>query len=278
MSSDAADGLSEGTVSGPVPDRWASGQSYESYVGRWSRLVGPEFLSWLAVPPGARWLDVGSGTGALTQSVLDGSAPESVIGVEPSAPFREHAQAHVTDPRVTFRPGDAQALPADDDAADVVISGLVLNFVPDRPAALAEMRRAVRPGGTVAAYVWDYPGEMQLMRHFWAAAVDLDPAAVSLDEAARFEFCRPGPLEALFTAAGLGDVEVRGIVVPTDFADFEAFWTPFLGGTGTAPVYAASLDDHRRAALRELLRDRLPTADDGSIHLTARAWAVRGTA
>ena len=152
-------------------DTWASGQSYESYVGRWSRLVSAELLAWLAVPPGARWLDVGSGTGALTEAVLVSFAPEQVVGVEPSSAFREYAQAHVPDPRAEFRAGDAQSMPVDDGAFDVVVSGLVLNFVPDRTAALAEMRRAVRPGGTIAAYVWDYPGEMQLMRHFWAAAV-----------------------------------------------------------------------------------------------------------
>jgi ubiquinone/menaquinone biosynthesis C-methylase UbiE len=267
-------------VSGSVrpKDTWASGQSYESYVGGWSRLVAAEFVSWLAVPPGARWLDVGSGTGALTDAVLVCCAPELVVGVEPSSGFREYAQAHVPDPRAEFRAGDARSLPVDDGAFDVVVSGLVLNFVPDRPAALGEMRRATRPGGTVAAYVWDYPGEMQLMTHFWAAAVAQDPEAVSVDEAARFAFCRPDPLRALFDEAGLADVEVRGIVVPTDFADFEDYWRPFLGGTGTAPTYVASLAEGARIALREALRTRLPTADDGSIHLTARAWAVRGTA
>ena len=258
-------------------DVWASGRSYEDYVGRWSRLVAADFLAWLDVPPGARWLDVGSGTGVLTETVLVDRSPEEVVGVEPSDSFREYAVAQVPDPRVTFRAGNAQALPVDDDAFDVVVSGLVLNFVPDRPAALAEMRRAARPGGTVAAYVWDYPGEMQLMTHFWGAAVALDPDALSLDEAARFDFCRPDPLRALFTGAGLADVDVGEIVVPTDFGDFDAYWTPFLGGTGTAPAYAMSLSEDARAALREAVRARLPVRDDGSIHLTARAWAIRGT-
>ena len=262
----------------PPPDSWVSGRSYEAYVGRWSRLVAAEFLTWLAVPLGARWLDVGSGAGALTEAVLSRCAPEHVIGIEPSDTFRAHAAQQVPDPRASFRAGDAQHLPVDDAAFDAVVSGLVLNFIPDRPAALAEMRRAARPGGTVAAYVWDYPGGMQLMTHFWAAAVALDPAAQSLDEAARFEFCRPEPLRRLFTGAGLGDVEVAPIVVRTDFRTFDDYWDPFLGGTGTAPAYVASVSDDHRAALRELLRARLPAADDGSIHLTARAWAVRGTA
>jgi ubiquinone/menaquinone biosynthesis C-methylase UbiE len=278
MRSRTTNGFPEDHVSsstGPA-DSWASGQSYESYVGRWSRLVATDFLAWLAVPPGARWLDVGSGTGVLTETILVDHSAAEVVGVEPSDSFREYAAAQVPDPRVSFRPGNAQALPVHDDAFDAVVSGLVLNFVPDRPAALAEMRRAARPGGTVAAYVWDYPGEMQLMTHFWAAAVALDPDAVSLDEAARFDFCRPDPLRALFTDAGLTDVDVEGIVVPTDFDDFDAYWTPFLGGTGTAPAYAASLREDARTALRDAVRARLPVRDDGSIHLTARAWAVRG--
>jgi hypothetical protein len=116
------------------------------------------------------------------------------------------------------------------------------------------------------------------MTHFWAAAVALDSDALSLDEAARFDFCRPEPLRALFTDAGLSDVDVDEIVVPTDFPDFDAYWTPFLGGTGTAPAYAMSLSEKDRTALANALRARLPTADDGSIHLTARAWVVRGTA
>jgi SAM-dependent methyltransferase len=280
MGRTATDGFWKGVgMSGSVrpKDTWASGQSYESYVGRWSRLVATQFLTRLAVPPGARWIDVGSGTGALTDSVLVCCAPEEVVGVEPSSSFREHAVAHVPDPRASFRAGDAQSLPVEDGAFDVVVSGLVLNFVPDRTAALAEMRRAVRPGGTVAAYVWDYPGEMHLMRHFWEAAVALDPGALSLDEAARFDFCRPDPLRALFTDAGLDDVDVAPIVVPTDFPDFDSYWAPFLGGTGTAPAYAMSLRESDRAALRDALRARLPSADDGSVHLTARAWAVRGT-
>jgi SAM-dependent methyltransferase len=258
-------------------DSWSGGQSYESYIGGWSRLVATEFVAWLAVLPGGRWLDVGSGTGALTDTVLACCAPAEVVGVEPSAAFREYA-ARVPDPRASFRAGDAQALPVDDAAFDAVVSGLVLNFVPDRAAGLAEMRRATRPGGTVAAYVWDYPGEMQLLRLFWDAAVAQNPAARALHEGLRFAFCRPDPLRALFTDAGLRDVAVEPIVVPTDFAGFDAFWAPFLSGTGPGPAYAMSLRYEDRAALRDGLRARLPTADDGSIHLTARAWAVRGTA
>ena len=159
---------------------------------------------------------------------------------------------------------------------DAIVSGRVLNFIPQPERAVAEMARAARPGGVVAAYVWDYAGKMQLMRHFWNAAVALDPAAFDLDEGRRFPICKPGPLADLFRSAGLKDVEVRAIDIPTDFQDFDDYGSPFLGGQAPAPGYAMSLSEERRAALRERIRAGLPFALDGSIPLVARAWAVRG--
>jgi len=258
-------------------DSWSSGNSYEPYVGRWSRLVAAEFVDWLDSPTGARWLDVGCGTGALTDAVLSRASPTDVLGVDPSPGFVAHAAAHVPDPRASFTVGDARALPVPDGWFDVAVSGLMLNFVPERSQALGEMRRAVGPGGVVAAYVWDYPAGMQLMTHFWDAAIELDPTARTTHEAVRFGFCGPDPLRSMFERAGLSDVDVRPIVVPTGFRDFDDYWTPFLGGTGSGPAYAMSLPEDQRSALREALRARLPTEDDGSIHLTARAWAVRGS-
>ena len=254
-------------------DTWAAGDLYEPYVGRWSRLVAREFLDWLGVAPRARWLDVGCGTGALTQAILDRAAPASVDAVDPSAAFVEHASAHVGG-AATFQVGDARALPFADRFVDAAVSGLVLNFVPGPEKAASEMARVVRPGGVVAAYVWDYSGRMELMRYFWDAAVALDPAAP--DEGPRFPLCHPDRLAALFAGAGLGAVETRAIEVPTQFRDFDDYWTPFLGGQGPAPGYAMSLTEERRQALRERIRAALPTRADGSIPLVARAWAVRG--
>ncbi len=259
-------------------DVWAFGDAYEPYVGRWSRLVATQLLGWLAVPPGARWLDVGCGTGALSRTILDRAAPEAVTGLDASAGFVQHATARVADPRASFRVGDAQALPFDDGAFDAAVSGLVLNFVPAPPRMAAEMRRVIRRGGVVALYVWDYAGGMELMRHFWDAAGSLDPAALPLDEGRRFPICRPEPLAALFRDAGLAEVDVRALDVPTVFRDFDDYWTPFLGGQGPAPGYCSSLDDARRTTLRERIRARLPVQPDGRIPLTARAWAVRGRA
>ncbi|MFW6028502.1 MAG: class I SAM-dependent methyltransferase [bacterium] len=257
-------------------DKWSAGDAYEPYVGRWSRLIAAEFLDWLAFPANARWLDVGCGTGALSETILDRAAPRQVVGIDPSEAFLEFATGRLGDPRAAFRIGDAMALPVEDETFDVAVASLVLNFVADPARALSEMRRAVRPGGAVAVYVWDYAGEMQLMRRFWDAAVALDPAARELDEGHRFPICKPGPLRALFAEAGLGDVQDRAIDVPTVFRDFDDYWSPFLGGQGPAPGYCASLSEAKRRSLQEKLRAELPAEADGSIRLMARAFAVRG--
>ncbi|MDQ2750214.1 MAG: class I SAM-dependent methyltransferase [Actinomycetota bacterium] len=259
-------------------DNWSTGALYEPYIGRWSRLVAAQFIDWLGVPAGRTWLDVGCGTGALTHAVLDRRQPAQVTGLDPSAGFIQYAHAHTADPRARFEVGEAQELPFDDASFDAVVSALTLNFVPDRSRALAEMRRVTRPGGIVAAYVWDYPGGgMQLMHYFWTAATELDPAARDAHEANRFPFCVPDQLEASFTGAGLSAVQSRPVVVATIFRDFADYWTPFTSAQGPAPAYAMSLPAARRDQLRELLRHRLPVAGDGSIPLTARAWAVAGT-
>ena len=257
-------------------DVWAAGDRYEPYVGRWSRLVAREFVQWLAVPAGSDWLDVGCGTGALTRTILDRASPGSVRSVDRSEGFVEYAKAHIADAPAKFEAGDAQALPLPVATVDAAVSGLVLNFLPDPGKAVADMARVVRPGGIVAAYVWDYAGKMELMRCFWDAAAALDPAAQELDEGRRFPVCRPEPLAQLFVNARLHDVETRAIDIPTVFRDFDDYWSPFLGGQGPAPGYAASLDEARRGALRERIRSSLPTAGDGTIHLVARAWAARG--
>lgn len=259
-------------------DVWAAGDLYEPYVGRWSRLVARDFLAWLDVSQQRDWLDVGCGTGALTEAILQQTQPRTVKGIDPSAGFVDHATAHISDSRALFVVGDAQALPVDTACVDAAVAGLVLNFVAQPPCALSEMVRAVRSNGVVAAYVWDYAGEMQLMRYFWDAAVSLDPTAVALDEGRRFPICQATPLADLFTGAGLTNVEVRHIDVPTRFRDFDDYWTPFLGGQAPAPGYAMSLSEERRGALRERIRSELPVANDGSISLIARTWAVRGRA
>jgi SAM-dependent methyltransferase len=251
-------------------------EAYEAYVGRWSRRVAVEFLHWLNLPSGGRWLDVGCGTGALSEAILAQAEPVEVSGVDTSEQFIADARARVGDPRATFQVGDAQSLPLPDRHFDAVVSGLALNFVPEPGRAVAEFARVTASGGVVGAYVWDYAAGMEMMRYFWDAAATLDTAAADLDEVRRFALCRPEGLRELFTGAGLNDVSVDAVEVATVFADFDDFWTPFLGGQGPAPGYVKSLTDEHRQALRELLRERLPANADGSIQLNARAWAVKG--
>jgi len=257
-------------------DLWGRGGAYERYVGRWSRRVAPLFLDWLAIPPGRSWLDIGCGTGALSAAILDRCAPAAVTGVEPSEGFLATARENLAG-RARLLQGSAAAIPLDDDAVDAAVGGLMLNFVADQPAALAELARVVRPGGAIAAYVWDYAGTMEMMSLFWEAAVALDGRAVPLREAVGFQLSRPEELESLFAGAGLAGVAVTGLEIATRFADFDDYWQPFLGGAGPAPAYVMSLDEAARERLRERLRETLPFAADGSIPLAARAWAARGT-
>ena len=257
-------------------DWFADGAAYEHYVGRWSRGVGRLFLEWLSLPAGLRWVDVGCGTGALTGAILEQADPSQVIGVEPSVGFISLARDSIQDNRAEFRSGDAMSLPLKDAEADVSVSSLVLNFLSDQQLALQEMRRVVQPGGTIALYVWDYAGEMQLMHFFWNAVSDLFPDGAENDEGKQFPICQPEPLADLFRAANLQSVEVRPLDTPTDFVDFDDYWSPFLGGQGVAGSYCASLSEDDRQRLRKHLENTLPVQPDGSIHLIARAWAVRG--
>jgi SAM-dependent methyltransferase len=259
-----------------VTDAWAHGDLYERYVGRWSRQIAPLFVDAIKVPAGRRWLDVGCGTGALSAAILERGSPSSVVGVDPSQGFRDTARGRLGD-RVSLHPGTATAIPLGNASVDVVVSGLVLNFVPDQPAALAEMKRVAAPGGTIAAYVWDYAEKMELMRYFWDAAISLDASVAQMDELVRFPVCRPEPLKRLFADAGLQDIEVCAIEIATPFASFDDYWAPFLGGQGPAPSYAMSLDEASRQRLRDVLKQRIPVNPDGSIAMIARAWTVRAT-
>jgi SAM-dependent methyltransferase len=257
-------------------EAWGSGDAYEPYVGRWSRKVAPLFLDWLEVPPGRTWLDVGCGTGALSGAILERSAPRAVTGIDRSESYVSWARDRVRDPRARFEIGDAEALPVETESCDVAVSGLVLNFVPDPRRMIAEMMRAVRSGGTVAVYVWDYTGGMEMLRRFWDAAIELNPSALPMDEGKRFEICAPEPLERLFRDAGTRAVEIRALETRARFESFDDFWTPFLGGQGPGASYLMSLDEAARTELRERVRSRLPFGTDGSIELSSRAWGARG--
>lgn len=261
----------------PAKENWSSGSAYEAYVGRWSRRVAAEFVDWLAVDRELEWADVGCGTGAMTECILQQAAPAAVRAIDKSDGYLAEARGRLADARVQFELGDACALPWPAWTVDVAVSGLVLNFVADADAMAGGMRRITRPGGKVGLYVWDYAGGMQMMRHFWDVAVGQVPADAGLDQAERFPLCQPAPLRALFERAGLASIAVRAIEIPTVFRDFDDYWHPFLGRQGAAPTYLASLPDATRAAIRDALQARLAPEPDGSIRMMARAWAVQGT-
>ncbi|UZF90863.1 class I SAM-dependent methyltransferase [Bosea sp. NBC_00550] len=257
-------------------DAWSAGDSYNRYMGRWSRQIAPQFLDWLDAPVGVDWLDVGSGTGALSAAIVARCSPKSVLAIDPSEGFLQTAQGALSDERVQFRLGDAQALPAEAGSVDVIVSALVLNFVPDRKMALGEMRRVGRPGALIGFYVWDYPGGgIEFIRAFWRAAIQLDSKVLDLMESRRFPFCTPDELTALVKDAGLDVLDHALIEAPTIFQDFDDYWQPFTLGAGPAPGYCMSLKPDHRERLRQKLAETLPRQEDGSIHLKARAWAVK---
>ena len=257
-------------------DAWSAGESYDAYMGRWSRKMAVRFLDWLSPADNLDWLDVGCGTGALSSMVLSRCNPRSLVGVEQSAGFVATARRNVSDERARFEVGDAQNLPLDDHSRDIVASALVLNFVPDIPKALSEMKRVVRPGGTIAFYVWDYPGGgMGFMRAFWNAATALDPDASGFAEGKRFSFCTSAGLTELASNAGLQPVECTALEIPTVFTDFDDFWHPFTLGAGPAPGYCLCLPEEAREKLRLKLSNDLVRQDNGNIALNARAWAVK---
>ena len=258
-------------------DVFHQADAYERYMGRWSRRLASEFISWLDVAAGSRWLDVGCGTGAFSTTILEQADPRSVVGVDPSRPFVDHARSVVRDPRASFAVGNAMSLDLPSGEFDVAAATLVLNFVPDPVKAITEMRRVVTRGGTVGATVWDYAEGMRMLRIFWDAAAELDPASPALDEGRRFSICSPDGLRDCFERASLQGIDVRSLEVEMAFSGFDDYWTPFLGGQGPAPAYAMSLPDTERGRLGELIRSRLSREPDGSIRMTSSAWAVRGS-
>jgi SAM-dependent methyltransferase len=263
-------------VSATTGDRWSSGDAYDLYMGRWSRLLGPAFLAWLRPERSAHWLEVGCGTGALTSGICALCEPESVVACDQAAAFVERARLSLPDSRVVYVVATADALPIRREGFDVIVSGLVLNFIAEPSAALTAMRERARPGGIVAAYVWDYAGGLEFLRYFWDEAVARDPGASELDEARRFGAWQLSKLVSLFKSAGLVDIETTTIGIQTDFVDFDDYWKPFLGGTGPAPSHVASLSQPERELLAERLKARLSMTPDGSIRLKARALALRG--
>jgi SAM-dependent methyltransferase len=257
-------------------DRWDEGSDYELFMGRWSRRLAVEFVRDLAVPNGLRCLDVGCGTGALLSAVQEWLSPARLVGVDPSPEFIKIAKARLGE-QVDLWVAKGEELPCRDNSFDLVVSGLVLNFITDPLAALREWKRVTRPGGSIHAYVWDYSDGMEFLRFFWDAAVALKPEARELDEGVRFPISEPERLVDLFDRTELSDVSSGSLDITTVFSDFNDYWTPFLRAQGPAPGYVSTLSDEGRTQLRDHLKATLPHSPDGSINLTARAWTIAGS-
>ena len=257
-------------------DRWTSGVHYDQWMGRWSRLLAEEFLKWLDLSAGLRWIDVCCGSGMVTEAIVERSAPANVVGVDASAAQIKFASEHRANSNVTFQIADATALPFADSSVDVAVCGLGLNYIPSPARALEEFRRVVRPNGTVGVYVWDYAQGARFVREFWDAAIAMDSEAASFDQGLRFQMCSQEGLCSLFEQAKLEDIDVRALDVMTRFSDFDDYWEPLLTGQGSAPNYLATRDEQLRASIRDRLRATLPRNNEGAIELPARAWAIRG--
>lgn len=255
-----------------------AGEAYEPLTGRWSRLVAPRFLEWIDAGGNGRWLDVGCGTGALIQAILDVESPREVVGVDPSSAYIAYARRQIADARVRYEVGDARALPVASNQYDAVVSGLVINILPavGQLTAVREMTRAARRGGVVASYVWDYAGGFAPRAKFWDAAIALDPAAVDLDERTRYPICQPDQLERLFQSAGIHAVEIGDIEIEAEFQSFDDYWAPYLAGYGPASAYLLSLASGDLERLRERLRGEFLPGNDGAFRMQIRALSVRG--
>lgn len=249
----------------------ASGAAYDSFMGRYSLPLAEVFADFAGVVGGTSVLDVGCGPGALTRVLVDRLGVRAVSAFDPSAPFV--ADCAKTCPGVDVRIGRAEAIPFDDAGFDVAMAQLVLHFVSDPSAAAAELRRVVRPGGIVAACVWDFERRMEMLRYFWDAALTIDPAAP--DEARVMRFGRQGEIAELFAAAGLEDLVETTLTVTSAYSGFDELWSGYLAGIGPAGSYCVSLDDDQRAAVRRALFQRVGSPT-GAFELTATARAARG--
>jgi len=258
-----------------INDKWNAGDPYEYFMGRWSSLMAIEFLKWLNISSNKNWLDVGCGTGALSEAIEQHFKPKNLTCVDPSENFIEKVKQRISI-KGEFIVGSAENLPFGNDSFDIIVSGLALNFFQNLEKALSELKRVSKHNGVIAAYVWDYSDRMDFLRHFWDVAYQIDPKSRELDEGLRFPICNSENLIKAFENANLKDIECSKLDIDTNFKNFDDYWNPFLGGQGPAPSYLASLNSELQKALKSNLKTSLKFESNGSIKLLGRAIAIKG--
>jgi ubiquinone/menaquinone biosynthesis C-methylase UbiE len=256
--------------------RFADGEGYERFMGRWSRVAGRLFLDWLSLPSGLKWLDVGCGTGAFTEILKQSSGASEIVAIDPSTAQISYAQSRNSAEGIQFQVADARSMPFDNERFDVAASALVLNFIPDREKALAEMRRVVRRGGTAAAYVWDFANRRGTSQHLHSAVMELEgpgyrPAELNAESTTQES------LKALFEAAGLTDVVTRSFEISVTHRDFDDYWDSHTKFTSPIASHIQSMTEENRHRLKQTVKAKLPIDDHGAISFTARVNAVRGS-
>ena len=261
----------------PAPKGASNGESYDNFMGRWSKLVAPEFVGWLGVERDKRWLDLGCGTGVLTRAILESASPTLVRGIDPTEDYIAYARDNfIADSRASFSNGGHQDLHSLGETFDVVVAGLMLNFADNPEDAVSAMRSVAVDNGVIGAYVWDYNQKMDALRHFWEAVVELDSNASPFHESRRFKINDFRALEQFFQTAGVRDIETHAIEVSIVYSSFDEYWIPFSGGQGPAGVYFTSLDKSKRVELEKIMKQRIITDSNGAFKLEARAMAIKG--
>jgi ubiquinone/menaquinone biosynthesis C-methylase UbiE len=252
---------------------FTDGEAYELLMGRWSRLVGEEFIDWLDAPKGLKWLDVGCGNGAFTERLISRCAPAEVIAIDPSQEQLAFASTRLGTKLANFQIGDAQTLPFTDGVFDAAVMALVITFVPDPTKAIAEMARVVRPGGWIATYMWDVPNGGLPMAPFYIAMKSLGIAPPILSGAA---ISQRAALVALWEKAGLKSIDTRVIRIVTSYSDFDDFWNANTVGIGPLGKTLNEMTPSVREKLRIFMREQLVTSADGRVTYEAFANAIKG--
>jgi len=256
-------------------DRRTSGADYERWMGRWSRLLAHEFLEWLNIPGGLRWIDICCGSGVLTEAIVERNAPAAIVGVDVSPEQINFARQHRTRDNVTFDTANAMSLPFPDASFDIAVCGFGLNYLPNPSQGMEEFQRVIRPGGILAIYVWDYEDGAKFLREFWDAAIAIDGEATAFDQDRRFPMCTPAGLRAVFAQPNFADIATHPLDIVTRFTSFDDYWEPLLSRQGSAPNYLATRAPQIQRKICERLRAALPINGEGAIELPARAWAIR---